>query len=150
MWTPTLLLAKEQKIKKLKPVMSWKTKIMQIQKLRKEVPISYGGNYRTKNDKNRIATIPVGYADGLNRRLSNKMELLVKGRRVKQVGTICMDMCMIDVTCLPEVKMGEEVVIFGSQESNQIKVEELAAKANTIPYEILCGVGKRVPRIYIP
>ena len=78
------------------------------------------------------------------------MELLVKETRVKQVGTICMDMCLIDVTCLPDVKMGDEVVIFGSQGNDQIKVEELATKADTIPYEILCGVGKRVPRVYIP
>ena len=144
------LLEKENKITKLRPVMSWKTKIIQIQTLRKGVSISYGGRYVTKNDGTRIATIPVGYADGLSRQLSNSMELLVKETRVKQVGTICMDMCLIDVTSLPDVKMGDEVVIFGSQGNGQIKVEELATKADTIPYEILCGVGKRVPRIYIP
>jgi len=135
---------------KLRPVMNWKTKIIQIQTLRKGVPISYGGRYVTKNDRTLIATIPVGYADGLSRQLSNNMELLVKETRVKQVGTICMDMCLIDVTSLPDVKMGDEVVIFGSQGNGQIKVEELATKADTIPYEILCGVGKRVPRVYIP
>ena len=143
-------LTNENKATKLRPVMNWKTKIIQIQTLRKGVPISYGGRYVTKNDRTRIATIPVGYADGLSRRLSNNMELLVKETRVKQVGTICMDMCLIDVTSLPDVKMGDEVVIFGSQGNGQIKVEELATKADTIPYEILCGVGKRVPRIYIP
>ena len=143
-------LTNENKGTKLRPVMNWKTKIIQIQTLRKGVPISYGGRYVTKNDRTRIATIPVGYADGLSRRLSNNMELLVKETRVKQVGTICMDMCLIDVTSLPDVKMGDEVVIFGSQGNGQIKVEELATKADTIPYEILCGVGKRVPRIYIP
>ena len=143
-------LTNENQGTKLRPVMNWKTKIIQIQTLRKGVPISYGGRYVTKNDRTRIATIPVGYADGLSRRLSNNMELLVKETRVKQVGTICMDMCLIDVTSLPDVKMGDEVVIFGSQGNGQIKVEELATKADTIPYEILCGVGKRVPRIYIP
>ena len=143
-------LTNENKATKLRPVMNWKTKIIQIQTLRKGVPISYGGRYVTKNDGTRIATIPVGYADGLSRQLSNNMELLVKETRVKQVGTICMDMCLIDVTSLPDVKMGDEVVIFGSQGNGQIKVEELATKADTIPYEILCGVGKRVPRIYIP
>ena len=143
-------LTNENKGTKLRPVMNWKTKIIQIQTLRKGVPISYGGRYVTKNEGTRIATIPVGYADGLSRRLSNNMELLVKETRVKQVGTICMDMCLIDVTSLPDVKMGDEVVIFGSQGNGQIKVEELATKADTIPYEILCGVGKRVPRIYIP
>ena len=143
-------LTNENKGTKLRPVMNWKTKIIQIQTLRKGVPVSYGGRYVTQNDGTRIATIPVGYADGLSRRLSNNMELLVKETRVKQVGTICMDMCLIDVTSLPDVKMGDEVVIFGSQGNGQIKVEELATKADTIPYEILCGVGKRVPRIYIP
>ncbi|MBT6600596.1 MAG: alanine racemase [Nitrospina sp.] len=143
------LLAKENKTTKLRPVMSWKTKIMQIQTLCKGVPISYGGRYITKKSGTRIATIPVGYADGLSRHLSNNMELLVKGRRVKQVGTICMDMCLIDITDLPGVEMGEEVVIFGNQKNSAITVEELATKANTIPYEILCGVGKRVPRIFI-
>mgnify|MGYP001299260798 CR=1 FL=1 len=142
-------LTNENKGTKLRPVMNWKTKIIQIQTLRKGVPVSYGGRYVTKNDGTRIATIPVGYADGLSRRLSNNMELLVKETRVKQVGTICMDMCLIDITNLPDVTMGEEVVIFGSQGKGQIKVEELATKADTIPYEILCGIGKRVPRIYI-
>ena len=130
--------------------MNWKTKIMQIQRLSKGVHLSYGGRYITKKNGTLIATLPVGYADGLSRQLSNNMELLVRGTRVKQVGTICMDMCLIDVTGLSDIKMGEEVVIFGNQENSQIKVEELAAKANTIPYEILCGVGKRVPRIYTP
>ena len=143
-------LTNENKATKLRPVMNWRTKIIQIQTLRKGVPISYGGRYVTKNNRTLIATIPVGYADGLSRQLSNNMELLVKETRVKQVGTICMDMCLIDVTSLPDVKMGDEVVIFGSQGNGQIQVEELATKADTIPYEILCGVGKRVPRIYIP
>nr|AGO87852.1 hypothetical protein [uncultured bacterium 4050020-J15] len=143
------VLAKENKITQLRPVMNWKTKIIQIQTLRKGVPVSYGGRYVTKNESARIATIPVGYADGLSRCLSNNMELLVKETRVKQVGTICMDMCLIDITNLPDVTMGEEVVIFGSQGKGHIKVEELATRAGTIPYEILCGIGKRVPRIYI-
>jgi alanine racemase len=143
------ILTEKSNVTKLRPVMTWKTKIMQIQTLQKGVPISYGGSYITKKDRTRIATIPVGYADGLRRCLSNRMELLVKETRVKQVGTICMDMCLVDITGLPNVNIGEEVVIFGEQGNGQIKVEELATKANTIPYEILCGVGKRVPRIYI-
>jgi len=143
------VLAKESKLTKLRPVMSWKTKIIQVQTLRKGVSVSYGGRHVTKNDETRIATIPVGYADGLSRRLSGNMELLVKETRVKQVGSICMDMCLIDITNLPDATMGEEVVIFGTQGKGQIKVEELATQADTIPYEILCGVGKRVPRVYI-
>ncbi|MEE1550945.1 MAG: alanine racemase C-terminal domain-containing protein [Nitrospinaceae bacterium] len=129
--------------------MCWKTKVIQVHTLRKGTPVSYGGRYTTTRDS-RIATLPVGYADGLSRHLSNNMELLIKGKRVKQVGTICMDMCLIDVTNIPGVAMGEEVVIFGNQGEAQISVDELATRAETIPYEILCGVGKRVPRIYLP
>ena len=77
------------------------------------------------------------------------MEFLVKGMRVKQIGTICMDMCLIDVTELPSVEMGEEVVILGSQGKDNIPIEELADKAETIPYEIFCGISKRVPRVYV-
>jgi len=141
-------LVKEKGLAKLRPVMCWKTKIIQVQTLQKGTPVSYGGRHVTQKDS-LIATLPVGYADGLSRRLSNNMELLVKGKRVKQVGTICMDMCLVDVTDIPEIAMDEEAVIFGSQGKAQIQVEELAAQAETIPYEILCGVGKRVPRIYI-
>jgi alanine racemase len=146
---PVLDMIKNNNYPALRPVMSWKTKIIQVQTLRKGVPLSYGGSYITKKNKSRIAILPVGYADGLNRRLSNKMEFLVKGMRVKQIGTICMDMCLIDVTELPSVEMGEEVVILGSQGKDNIPIEELADKAETIPYEIFCGISKRVPRVYV-
>jgi alanine racemase len=76
------------------------------------------------------------------------MEVLIRGKRVPQVGTICMDMILIDVTEVPDVQMGDEVVIFGKQGEEEITVEELAKRSNTIPYEILCNVGKRVPRVY--
>lgn len=130
------------------PVMHWKTKIIQIQTIKKGTPVSYGARYIAPRDS-LIATLPVGYADGLNRCLSNKIDFLINGERVKQVGTICMDMCLVDVTDIPEIALEEEVVIFGMQGNNQILVEELATKAETISYEILCGVGKRVPRVYI-
>ena len=141
-------MVKENRLTNLRPVMELKTKIIQVQSLKKGTPISYGGSYITKKDSI-IATIPVGYADGLNRCLSNNMEVLIKEKKVKQVGTICMDMCLIDVTDIADISIGEEVVIFGTQGSLQILVAELATKAKTIPYEILCCVGKRVPRVYI-
>ena len=96
-------LTNKNKGTKLRPVMNWKTKIIQIQTLRKGVPVSYGGRYVTKNDGTRIATIPVGYADGLSRCLSNNMELLVKETRVKQVGTICMDTVSYTHLTLPTI-----------------------------------------------
>ena len=135
--------------KTLKPVMQWKTRILQINKIPKGLPLSYGKKFITRRDST-IATLPVGYADGLHWTLSGKMNVLIGGQRVNQVGSICMDLCLADVTDLPQVQEGDEVVIVGRQGSETIPVEEVAENAQTIPYEILCCVGKRVPRIYIP
>jgi len=129
------------------PVMQWKSRIILLKSVQKGQALSYSRKYFTNKDSH-IATLPIGYADGLPRRLSNNMEVLVKGKRVPQVGTICMDMSLIDVSEIPDVQMGDEVVIFGKQGGEVIQVEELAQRANTIPYEILCNVGKRVPRTY--
>ena len=132
----------------LRPVMQWKTRILTINSLPKGSPVSYGKQFVTQRDS-QIATLPVGYADGLERLLTHRMQVLVGGRKVPQVGTICMDMCMVDVTDRIGVKEGDEVVLLGHQGSETITADEMAAQAGTIPYEILCGVGKRVPRIYI-
>ncbi len=132
----------------LRPVMQWKTRILTVNSLPKGSPVSYGQKFITQRDS-RIATLPVGYADGLERLLTNRMQVLVRGQKVPQVGTVCMDMCMIDVTGLVEVQEGDEVVLFGQQGEATITADEMAAQAGTIPYEILCGVGKRVPRIYL-
>jgi alanine racemase len=133
----------------LLPVMQWKTRILTINSLPKGSPVSYGQKFVTQRDS-RIATLPVGYADGLERLLTNRMQVLVSGRKVPQVGTICMDMCMVDVTDITEAREGDEVVLFGQQGKESITADEMAAQAETISYEILCGVGKRVPRIYLP
>ncbi len=133
----------------LLPVMQWKTRILTINSLPKDSPVSYGQKFVTQRDS-RIATLPVGYADGLERLLTNRMNILVRGHKVPQVGTICMDMCMIDVTDIAEAQEGDEVVLFGQQGKETITADEMASQAGTIPYEILCGVGKRVPRIYFP
>ncbi len=131
----------------IKPVMSWKTSIVHLHNTPEKTGISYGRKFVTKRDSI-IATIPVGYADGYSRSLSNKVQVLIGGRRVNQVGTICMDMCMIDVTDLPDVKAGDEVVLIGRQGNEEIRVEEIASLAGTIPYEIFCSIGRRVRRIY--
>lgn len=133
----------------LKPVMQWKTRILTINSLPEGSPVSYGQKFVTRRNS-RIATLPVGYADGLERLLTNNMQVLIRGRRVPQVGTVCMDMCMIDVTDVPEAREEDEVVLFGQQADESISVDEMAELAGTISYEILCGVGKRVPRIYLP
>jgi len=130
-----------------KPVMQWKSQVILLKSIAKGQPVSYSGSFTTQR-KSLIATLPIGYADGLHRILSNKMDVLIRGQRAPQVGNICMDMILIDVTDIADVQAEDEVVIFGRQEKQTISVEELAVKAKTIPYEILCNVGKRVPRIY--
>ncbi len=131
------------------PVMQWKTRILTINSLPKGSPVSYGKKFVTQRDS-RIATLPVGYADGLDRLLTHRMQVLVRGHKLPQVGTICMDMCMVDVTDCAEAQEGDEVVLFGQQGEETLTADEMATQAETIPYEILCGVGKRVPRIYLP
>ncbi|MFS1511346.1 alanine racemase [Chengkuizengella sp. SCS-71B] len=132
----------------LKPVMSLKTKIIYSKVLPPESGISYGTKYFTKEEE-QIATLPIGYADGYSRMLSGKVDALIRGKRVPVVGTICMDQCMMNITGLDDVKSGEEVVLFGKQGDEQILVEELAEKLDTINYEIVCMISHRVPNVYV-
>jgi len=130
-----------------KPVMEWKTHILQINHTPPNTPLSYGQKFITKRDS-LIATLAVGYADGLNRRLSNEMNVLIRGKFVPQIGTICMDMILVDVTEVPDICLLDEVVLIGKQGNESIGADQLAETLNTVPYEILCNVGKRVPRVY--
>ena len=141
------VLEKKGKQNPFKPVMQWKSQIILVKSIDKNQSVSYSRNFTTQRNS-LITTLPIKYANGLHRTLSNKMDVLVRGKRVPQVGNICMDMTLIDVTDIPDVQAGDEVIIFGRQEGETILVEELALKAETIPYEILCNVGKRVPRIF--
>jgi alanine racemase len=131
----------------LRPVLSLVTRIAFIKRVPAGVPISYGRTFVTKRDSS-IATLPIGYADGYRRGLSNTGEALVRGMRARVVGRVCMDMCMLDVTDVPGVREGDDVVLIGSQGSERITAEDIAAKTETIAYEVLCGVSERVPRIY--
>jgi alanine racemase len=131
----------------LKPVLSLKTKVIYIKGVSAGQGISYGHDYITRQDT-KIATLPVGYGDGYPRNLSNIAPVLIKGKFYKISGRICMDQMMVDVGDSP-VKIGDEVVLIGSQGENKISAEELASLANTIPYEIVCGLGSRIPRVYI-
>jgi alanine racemase len=131
----------------LKPVMSLKTKIMHIKKVGPVTPISYGRTFYTKKES-LIATLPIGYADGLNRKLSNRGSVLIGGRRCPIVGTVCMDMIMVDVSDVPNAKVYDEAVIIGRQGEEQITAEEVAGLLDTISYEVLCNVSKRVGREY--
>jgi alanine racemase len=132
----------------LRPALKLKTKVIYVKSVPRGRSISYGRAYITKKDT-RIATIPIGYADGYSRRLSNRSYVLIKGKRAPIVGRICMDMCMLDVGHIKNVKPGDEVVLIGTQGSEIITAEELAELSNTIPYEVVCNIGHRVPRIYI-
>ncbi|MCF8053736.1 MAG: alanine racemase [Deltaproteobacteria bacterium] len=133
---------------KLQPVLSFKTLIILLKAFPAGSSIGYGRTFITKK-KTTIATIPVGYADGLPRLLSNCGEVLVQGRRCPLVGRISMDMCTIDVSRLPQCAVGDEVVLLGSQGRASIDAEEIARHARTIGYEILCSLGKRAPRIFV-
>jgi len=130
---------------RLKPVMKFKTKIIQIKRLRKGTPVSYGGTFVTSG-LTLIAVLPVGYADGYARSLSNRAEVALCGKGAPVVGSVCMDLTVIDVTDVPGAKVGDEVVLFGD---SGVPVEDVAGWANTISYEVLSLIGNRVPRVYI-
>jgi len=132
---------------KLKPVLSLKTKVIYIKQVPAGFGISYGHDYVTKR-KTRIATLPIGYGDGYPRNLSNQAQVLIRGRRFRVSGKICMDQILVDVGTF-RVNVGDEVVLIGSQGKDKITAEELARLCGTIPYEIVCGLGSRIPRVYI-
>ena len=131
----------------LKPVLSWKTKILQLKNVPSGTSVSYGQTYVTERES-LIATLPMGYADGYPRFLSNRGEALVRGQRARIAGRVCMDLTMIDVTDIRNVRQGDEVVLLGRQGGAEISADEIAAWANTISYEILTSIGTRVPRIH--
>ncbi len=133
----------------LKPVLSWKSRIIFLKVAPARTPVSYAGTFVTRR-RSKIATAAFGYADGFRRSLSNRGEVLVRGKRVPIIGRVTMDMTMLDVTDLPEVRVGDEVVIVGNQGEEEIQIQELAQKCQTSPYEIFCGISTRVPRVDIP
>ncbi len=140
---------------KLRPALEFKTRVIYMKRIPAGTPLSYGSTYVAGKETN-IATLPVGYADGLPRALSNKGEVLIGGKRHPIVGRICMDMTLVDVgnsKVNPNnsvgVKVGDEVVLIGRQGKEIISADEVAQLADTISYEIICGIGKRVTRIYV-
>lgn len=132
----------------LAPAMELKSRIIAVSEHEAGDCISYGCTF-TADKKMRVAVLPIGYADGLHRVLSGKIDVLIHGVRCKQIGRICMDMCMVDITHIPDVKIGDIATIFGHDgEDEIISVEEQAQKAGTISYELICAVSQRVPRVY--
>ncbi len=131
----------------LKEVMCLKANISQVKELEANCGVSYGLTYKCEK-KSKVATLPIGYADGYTRMLSGKAKVLVHNTKVPVIGSICMDQCIIDVTGL-DVNMGDEVILFGGNNPNGIAIDDISNLLNTINYEIVCMVDKRVPRVYI-
>ncbi len=131
----------------LRPVMSFRTSVVQVKEVPAGTGVSYGHRFLAKRPTV-LAAIPVGYADGYSRHLSCKGEVLLRGRRAPVAGTVCMDWTMLDVTDIPGVQAGDEVTLLGRDNGAIITAEEWAARIGTISYEVFCQVSKRVPRIY--
>ncbi len=130
----------------LRPVLSWHARVIQVKKLPAGVKISYGGTFTTKQPTI-LAILPVGYSDGYDRRFSNRAEVLIRGQRAAVLGRVCMNLTMIDVTAIKGVKAGDTVVLLGGHEKDRISVEELAALAGTINYEIVARINPLLPRV---
>jgi len=131
----------------LRPVMRLVTEAVFVKRVPAGTPLSYGRTFVTARESV-IATLPIGYADGLSRKLSNRGQVLARGRRLPIVGRVCMDLTLVDATEIPDFKVGEEVVLIGSQGGGRIDVEDVADWAETIGYEVLCAISCRVPRVY--
>lgn len=132
---------------RLLPALAWKSSVIHLKTIPAGTPVSYGGHW-VSTRPSQIATLPVGYADGYPRSLGGRSNVLIRGQRAPVVGSVCMDLTMIDVTDVPGAELGDAVVLLGSQGGAHIGAHELASLANTIPYEILTGVQARVPRSY--
>jgi len=133
----------------IKPVMSVKGLIIQLKTVPKGTGISYGHRFVTEREETKIATIPIGYADGYFRSLSGKGKVIVNGILCPQVGAVCMDHIMVDVTEVEDVKEGDVVTLLGTEKNATFNAEDIAEITDTIPYEVICAISKRVPRVYL-
>ena len=131
----------------VKPVMEWIAKVVYVKTLPAGRRISYGGCYTTTRET-KVATLPVGYADGYRRSLTDKGHVLIHGKKAPIIGRICMDQMMVDVTDIPDVKIGDHAVLIGKSGDEQITVDYLASLTGTLNYEIICGISRRTPRVY--
>lgn len=132
----------------LRPVMNLRSRIVQLKSLPAGAGVSYGHHFHARRPS-LIATVPIGYADGYNRLLSNCGQALLRGTRVRVAGRVCMDWTLFDVTDVPGVAVGDEITLLGSAEGGAITGDEWAERIGTISYEVFCGIGKRVPRVYL-
>lgn len=132
----------------LRPAMELRSSVLQVKRIARGSPVGYGRTFTAVRDTT-VAVIPIGYGDGLLRSLSGRGEVIVRGRRAPIVGLVCMDLTMVDVTAVEGVAPGDEVVIIGSRAGESVTVEEVARRAGTIPYEVLCSISGRVPRLFV-
>ena len=132
----------------LRPALRWESRITHLKTLEPGREIGYGGTYTTTRPT-RVATIPVGYADGYRRNLSGKFYVLIRGKKAPILGRICMDQMMVDVTEIPEAQQNDVVVLVGRSGEARITVEEIAAQGDSFNYEFVCGISRRVPRVYL-
>lgn len=145
----TFVSAREKNRKiNLEPVLTWKTKVAQIKKIKAGTPVSYGLTEKVSQDS-KIAILPIGYWDGYDRKLSGIGNVLIRGKRCKVLGRVCMNMIMVDVSHLPEIELEDEVVLLGKQGAEQITAEEIAQKIGTINYEVVTRINPRIPRMII-
>ena len=135
--------------KALLPAMKLESHITMLKDLEMGDGISYNHTFLLTGDR-RVATVPVGYGDGYPRMLSNRADVLIHGKRARILGRVCMDQMMVDVTEIPDVRDGDEVVLLGEQDGAEIRIEELSEICGRFPYEFICDIGKRVPRIFRP
>ena len=131
----------------LRPALQWLSRVTHVKTLGPGKEISYGGTYVTTK-KTVVATVPVGYADGYRRSLSNKFYVLIRGKRAPILGRVCMDQLMVDVTDIPDVTLNDRVVLVGRSLDEEITMEQIAAAADSFNYEMVCGISRRVPRVY--
>jgi alanine racemase len=136
------------KVPEFEPVLSFKSRIVYMKDVPSGTPLGYSAAFYTRRPS-RIATVPVGYADGLSHALSNRGYAIVRGRRARIVGSISMDLTILDVTDIPGTNIGDEVVLMGEADHCSITAVEIAQLLDTVPYEVLCSIGKRVPRLYV-
>ena len=138
----------DPRLLKLEPALQWLSRVTHVKTLPAGQEIGYGGTYVTTRDTV-VATIPVGYADGYRRNLSGKFHVLIRGRKAPILGRICMDQMMVDVTHIPGVSLNDKVVLVGRYDEESITMEQIAAQADSFNYEFVCGISRRVPRIYV-
>ncbi len=141
--------ADKQPALRLRPALSWRTRIISIRQFGAGQAIGYGGTYKTTTPS-RIAVLPVGYADGYRRALSNRGRVIIRNAYAPIVGAVSMDLTLVNVTDVPGAAEGDDALLIGSQGSLKVDAEELAEHCGTVPYEILCGISKRVPRVHLP